>query len=278
MSEKTRRRISKINIDGVVKSKNPNLYRVLPRFIIRFIEGIVCQDEINKALDNFGHLYDYEFIRGVLDYLEIDYTIHGKENIPKEGRYTFSSNHPLGGLDGLIFMDIMGRHFPDLKFLVNDILMNLHNIESLFLPINKHGANSREAAILIDQAYASDSQMLVFPAGLVSRKQKGNIADLEWKKTFIARTVRYKRDLIPVYIDGRNSNFFYNLANYRKAVGIKMNIEMLFLAREFFRNKSEHYHICFGKPIPYQTFTDGGTYQYWAKKMREKTYELKNKI
>jgi putative hemolysin len=197
------------------------------------------------------------------------------ENIPESGRFIFASNHPLGGLDGMVFMDIVGRVHPNLKFIVNDLLLNIKNLEPVFIPVNKHGRQSIEYARLIEDAYASDIQILYFPAGLCSRKTKGQIIDLPWHKSFIAKAVQYKRDIIPAYFEGSNTNFFYNLANLRKSLGIKANVEMLYLVNEMYKQRGKPIKLTFGKPIPYTTFDQSKSTTEWAAYVRDVIYSMK---
>jgi putative hemolysin len=267
-----------IDVEQVLYSKNPALRKVVPGFIIRYLKRIVHQDELNEFLKLNGHLKDAEFIEAGLEFFKISYKVYRKENIPASGRYIFVSNHPLGGLDGLVFIYELSKYFNDLKFPVNDILMNITNLSGIFLPVNKHGAQDREAARKIEEAYASDSQILYYPAGLCSRKKKGIIRDLQWHKSFISKSIQYKRDVVPAYFSGRNSNFFYNLSNFRNFLGIKANIEMLYLVDELFRQKGKEIDLIFGKAIPWQTFDHSKTTPEWAEWVKEKSYELKSFI
>jgi 1-acyl-sn-glycerol-3-phosphate acyltransferase len=267
-----------IDVEQVLYSKNPALRKVVPGFIIRYLKRIVHQDELNEFLKLNGHLKDAEFIEAGLEFFKISYKVYCKENIPASGRYIFVSNHPLGGLDGLVFIYELSKYFNDLKFPVNDILMNITNLSGIFLPVNKHGAQDREAARKIEEAYASDSQILYYPAGLCSRKKKGIIRDLQWHKSFISKSIQYKRDVVPAYFSGRNSSFFYNLSNFRNFLGIKANIEMLYLVDELFRQKGKEIDLIFGKAIPWQTFDHSKTTPEWAEWVKEKSYELKSFI
>jgi 1-acyl-sn-glycerol-3-phosphate acyltransferase len=270
--------ILQIDVEQVLYSKNPALKKVVPWFIVKYLKRIVHQDEINEFLRNSGHLKDAEFIKAGLEFFNIRYNVSGTENIPPSGRYIFVSNHPLGGLDGLVFIYEISKYYKDLKFPVNDILMNITNLSGIFLPVNKHGAQAREAVRMIEEAYASGSQILYYPAGLCSRKKKGIIRDLQWHKSFISKSVQYKRDIVPAYFSGRNSNFFYNLSNIRNLLGIKANIEMLYLADEMFRQKGKIIDLIFGKVIPWQTFDDSKTAPEWAEWVKEKSYGLKSFI
>lgn len=263
-----------IDVGKVLLSKNPALKRVIPDFLIRYLERIVHQEEINDFLVKNVHLRDAGLIKSWLDFLKINYKVTGSEKIPAEGRFIFVSNHPLGGLDGVVFIDELSKHFKDIKFPVNDILTYIGNLSGIFLPVNKHGSQGKEAAKIMDAAYASGSQILYFPAGLCSRKRRGVIKDLQWHKNFISKAVFHKRDIIPAYFSGRNSDFFYNLSNIRKLIGIKANIEMLYLADEMFRQKDKEIHLVFGERIPWQTFDKSKTFPEWADWVKSRTYEL----
>jgi putative hemolysin len=268
----------KIDVEQILYSKNPALKKVVPGFIVRYLKRIVHQDELNEFLKSAGNLRDAEFIKAGLEFFNISYNVSCKENIPVSGRYIFVSNHPLGGLDGLVFINELSKYFKDLKFPVNDILMNIRNLSGVFLPINKHGGQDREAVRMIEEAYASESQILYYPAGLCSRKKKGIVMDLQWHKSFISKSVQYKRDIVPAYFSGRNSNFFYNLSNIRNFLGIKANIEMLYLADELFRQKGKTIDLVFGKSIPWQTFDKSKSAPEWAEWVKGKSYELKSFI
>jgi len=266
--------ILKIDVEEVLNAKNPSLKKSLPRFIINYLKRIVHQDELNDFLSTHGHLQDEKFIEAGLKYYNIRYKVYGTENIPPVGRYIFASNHPLGGLDGLVFINELSKHYNDLKFPVNDILTNIRNLSGIFLPVNKHGAQGRDSARMIDEAYASGSQILYFPAGLCSRKKRGIIKDLQWHKSFITKAVEHKRDIIPAYFSGRNSNFFYNLSNFRNMLGIKANIEMLYLADEMFKQKDKEINLVFGQKIPWQTFDHSKKPVEWAEWVKQRSYEL----
>jgi len=265
-----------IVIREVIGKKNPGLLKWLPGFVLRYIERIVHEDDINAVMEHIGHLEGLDFVDALITQeLNVQVELTGEENIPLTGGVVFASNHPLGGLDGIAFMHALGKYRKDIKFLVNDILMNIKNLGPLFIPINKHGKQARQVSRLIDETYASDQAMLVFPAGLVSRKRKsGVIRDLEWKKSFIAKAKKYKKDIIPVFIEGRNSDFFYNLARFRRNIGIGANIEMFYLADEMFAQRNKKVTIRIGKAIPYQELNNGKTEQEWAETVKETVYAM----
>ena len=263
-----------IDIKEIIRKKNPALTKMMPGFVISLMKRLIHEDEVNRIIFDYRHRHGLAFVRSILEDMKVSYSIEGLENIPANGRYIFASNHPLGGFDGLTLMDAIGTVFPDIRFIVNDILLNLKNFEPVFVPVNKHGRQSTEYARKIDETYSSAAQVLYFPAGLCSRKINGKIVDLKWNKNFIQKAVQYQRDVVPVYFEGRNSNFFYNLANLRKRLGIKANIEMIFLVNEFFKQKGQHLRLHFGTPIPHTTFNKSENYSFWAALVREKVYSL----
>ncbi|MFO7574039.1 MAG: glycerol acyltransferase, partial [Bacteroidales bacterium] len=177
----------KIDVRSVLASKSPKLAKRMPGFIIRYLERILHQDDLNFILSEYGHLKDQQFVSAVLEFMDISYKAIGTEDLPKAGRFIFASNHPLGGLDGIVFMDAVSKHYPAVKFPVNDLLLNINNFSGIFLPVNKHGVQGRQAVRAIDNAYASDDQILYFPAGICSRRKKGIISDVDWHKSFIAK-------------------------------------------------------------------------------------------
>ena len=270
--------IQKIDIEKILYSKNPALRKVIPRFVVNYLKRIVHQEELNDFLEKWGHLKDAELIEAGLRHFEIKFKVIGSENIPKTGRYIFVSNHPLGGLDGLVFIYELSKYFHNIKFPVNDILTNIGNLSGIFVPVNKHGAQGKYAAMMIEEAYSSDSQILYFPAGLCSRKKRGVIKDLPWHKSFIVKAIQHNRDIVPAYFSGRNSNFFYTLSKIRKILGIKANIEMLYLANEMFKQKDKEILLVFGKTIPWETFDKAISALEWADWVKSKSYDLESLV
>lgn len=267
--------VKPIYIEQVFKSKNPRIARMIPGFIYSFLKRLIHQDSINEFIERYGDRKGLDFADGMMEYLQISYDIVGEENLPSpDGRYIFVSNHPLGGPDGVILISFLGKHYPHLKFPVNDILLNLKNLNNIFLPINKHGSLAKEAVTAIEEAYAYDCQIIMFPAGMVSRKIKGVIQDLEWQKSFVAKARQHHRDIIPIFISGQNSHFFYNLANFRKKIHIKANLEMLCLPDETFKKKGQHFTIHIGSPIPWQRLDKSKKPTEWAAVIREQVYHL----
>jgi len=277
-----------IDVRSLFAAKNPRLLKIIPGFIFSVIKRIVHQDTINGFIYKHREKFGLAFVSAMLREFGVKVEViksrgsaidanNLPEKIPPHGRFIIASNHPLGGLDGLALMHIAGQSRPDVVFPVNDLLMFVPGLRPLFIPINKHGKNTENVEI-IHQTFASDKTILYFPAGLVSRKQKnGKIMDLDWKKTFVTQSRRYQRDIIPVYISGRNTNFFYNLANLRKKL-TKVNIEMMLLPDEMMRQNNKTVKLIFGDPIPWPSLDRSHTDAEWAQIIKEKVYHLSELI
>jgi putative hemolysin len=267
-----------INVREILRSKAPKAN--VPNFLIRYLERIIHQNELNQFLKEHEDLYGAEFIEESLRFVGVTIQAEGLEDLP-EGRYTFVGNHPLGGIDGMSTGLAVYKRFPEqsIKFLSNDLLTNITNLLPLFIPVNKIGDRSQQRSLpeRLNEAFLSDTQMVIFPAGKCSRRINGKITELSWNKSFIQKSIDSKRDIVPVYFEGRNSNFFYNLANIRKFLGIKMNIEMLYLADEMMKQRGNTFHIYFGKPIPYTHFNKSRTPKEWAEWVREQSLKLAKK-
>ena len=263
-----------IDIEKVIKSKNPKLLKWLPNFIVKYLKKIVHQDEINQVLHENKDKYGYDFCKDLIKRFNIKVTVKGLENVPKKGGYIFASNHPLGGMDAMALVTVIEPYREDVKFIVNDILLNLKNLSNLFVGVNKHGVNSKKSLAMVNELFASDQATFVFPAGLVSRKKQGKVTDLEWKKTFITQAKKHQKNVIPVYVEGNLSNFFYRLSNFRTALGIKANIEMLYLADETFKQRNKTLGVTFGKPIPHNSFDKSKNDKEWAQWVKKKVYEM----
>ena len=264
-----------IDIDKVLREKAPKYYKYIPRFAVSYLKRIVHQEELNVFLRDSKDKVGVDFLKACLEFLDANIVVKGEENLPKEGLYTFVSNHPLGGQDGVALGYILGSFYNGkVKYMVNDLLMNLQGLAPLCIPINKTGKQAKDFPRMVEAGFASDDQLIMFPAGLCSRRQNGVIRDLDWKKTFIVKSVQTHRDVVPIHFEGRNSNFFYNLANICKFLGIKVNIAMLYLADEMLKNRHKTFTVTIGKPISWQTFDKSKTPAEWAAYVKDIVYKL----
>lgn len=267
-----------INIEKVLQDKMGAKAKYVPSFAVNWLKRTVHQDEVNKFLWESRDKVGVEWLEECVRYLDMTLQIEGAENLPPkdDGKlYTFVSNHPLGGEDGVALGAVIGRHYDGkFKYLVNDLLMNLPGLAPLCIPINKTGSQSRNFPAMVNAGFNSDFHMLMFPAGLCSRKTNGVIKDLPWKKTFISKSVQTHRDVVPIHFGGCNSEKFYRIANLCKTLRLKVNLAMLYLVDEMYKNVHKTFRVAIGKPIPWQTFDKSKTPAEWAQVVQDKVYEL----
>ena len=267
-----------IDIDEIVRGKTGAKARFVPRFVLSWLKRIIHQDEVNEFILGEGDKQGMPWLDDCMEYLGTTLNVKGLENLPddSDGRlFTFVSNHPLGGPDGVALGHLLGHRYDGrIKYLVNDLLMNLSGLAPLFVGINKTGRQSRDFPRMVEAVFHSADHVIMFPAGLCSRRIGGQIHDLPWQKTFITKSVETQRDIVPIHFDGRNSDFFYRLANITKMLGLKANIAMLYLVDELYKNQHKTFTIRIGKPISYQMFTKEKTPTQWAALIRDIVYKL----
>lgn len=267
-----------IEVEKLIASKSPKAARRVPQFVIRYLKRIVHEKHINEFIAEHKDKKNVEWCEEVVNYMDISLEVKNLEKIPKTGNIVIAMNHPLGGMDAMILVSALKGYREDLKFIVNDILLNLESMKEMFVGIDKHSSKRSEAYKQIDALFNEDNAVCIFPAGLVSRKQKGEVVDLEWKKTFVTYAKKYERDIVPIYIDGKLSKFFYRLSNIRKFLGVKTNIEMLYLSNELFKQKNKHMKFVVGNLIPYNELKKEKNDRKLAEEIREKVYELRNQL
>lgn len=267
-----------IDIDEIVRGKAGAKARFVPRFVLSWLKRIIHQDEVNEFILGEGDKQGMPWLDDCMEYLGTTLNVKGLENLPddSDGRlFTFVSNHPLGGPDGVALGHLLGHRYGGrIKYLVNDLLMNLHGLAPFFVPINKTGKQSRDFPRLVEAAFGSPNHIIMFPAGLCSRRINGQIHDLPWQKTFITKSVETRRDIVPIRFNGRNSDFFYRIANVGKRLGLKFNIAMLYLVDELYKNRGKTFDVTIGKPIPYSTFDKSRKPQEWAAYVEDIVYKL----
>jgi putative hemolysin len=265
-----------IDLDKVLKNRSPKTYKRTPRFLVNWLKRIIHQEEMNEHLRNNEGVSGQDFLKSTIEFFDVRVKYAGIENVPKGKKYVFASNHPLGGLDGITILNLIFAHFGYVKAIVNDLLLYIENLKPVFTGVNVFGRFTKQQIKDMEDLYASDNQIVVFPAGLVSRKVHGKIQDLEWKKSFLVKSLQYKRDIVPVYTVGRNRKFFYNFAKFRKFLGIKFGLELIFLPKEMFKYRGKELIFKFGEPIPYQKLAEMNIKEA-VKYVRQKSDELKNK-
>lgn len=266
-----------IDLEAVISGKAPQLKKKLPTWTIRMMERLICQKEMNDILTRLGHNNGAAFAKAMSRDLNVKYTVEGMENLNRQGHYMLVSNHPLGAFDGISYIAIFGDYFKQIKVIVNDLLMYIEPLQSVFLPVNTMGRQKRADIENLQRAYNNpETQLISFPAGFCSRYIDGRIQDIEWKKSVIRQSIESKRDIVPMYFEGRNSITFYALEWVRRKLHMKFNIGLILLPRQMIKTaRGKHFRIYIGKPIPYQHFDQSKTDTQWAQWLREECYKLK---
>ena len=262
-----------LNVDEVL---GPKLRKKLPRFVVNYIKRRLHQDEINDCILKAEHYCGAGFFDEALKYIGITYKIRGAENLETDKKYIFACNHPLGGPEALIigsvFHQLYGGGF---KVPSNQLLMNMKPLAEFFTPVRVQAkSQSRDITERIAQMFSSDTQVLVFPAGLCAKRVNGKITEMPWKKMFITQAKKYGRDVVPVHISGYNSPKYHFFSWLSRVLGLRVNIGMLFLVDELFNKAGEEFVITFGEPIPYTTFDKSKTDLQWAAEVKDKVEQL----
>ncbi len=268
--------MEQIDLKEVIRKKDPSLAKKLPGFVIKLIERLIHLKEINIVLDKYRDAKGIDFVDGCLDYLNTtrDIQFANEEKINPKDKFIFVSNHPLGGLDGLVLTTEITKRFGPSKFIVNDILMNLEPLQEIFVPVNNLGTASNSSLMGLKELYNSDFHVLNFPSGACSRLINGKIQDLPWKKSFVREAIKSGRTIVPIYFGGKNSKLFYWTSKIRMALGIKAFIEMFLLPREMFRQRNNKFKVFIGEPITTEELTKSGkTAQEWCNIIRDRVYE-----
>lgn len=269
-------KLERIDVDQLLQKKLPGHYRKIPKWVIRFLEWLICQKDMNRILPAVRDMTGVDFAKGMIRELSVTFDVHGLDDIPDGGRYLFVSNHPLGAFDGMCYISILGSKYRKFKFIVNDMLMQLVNLRPVFLPVSTTGRQQRADMEAVSRAFMSDDvQLATFPAGFCSRWIDGRVQDTEWRKSAVTQAVSAQRDIVPMFFEGRNSATFYAVEFLRRKLGIKFNIGLPLLPRQMVRvSRGKHYRIFIGRPIPYTKFDASRTPRQWAAWLREQCYAL----
>lgn len=272
------KKLIKINLSKIIRERlGPRKAMFLPGFILRGLEKLVYQERLNEILASAYPKEGSEFSDHVLKYLNISLEVRGLEDLPEGESFIFASNHPLGGLDGITLVKVLGERYGDsnIRVLVNDMLMHVTPLAGLFLPVNKYGSQGRKSAAEIAKAFEEGKEIVMFPAGLVSRLGKeGEIKDLEWQKAFVIKALEYNRRIVPVRFEALNSRLFYRLAYWRKRLGIKVNLEQSLLPSELCKSSGKKFRITFFPPENVRDYRkDGYSPRGIAAEIRNLIYE-----
>jgi len=265
-----------IDLDSVIRNQKSKFISKLPQFVINLIKRIIKQDGLNQFIIDNNDKEGIDFVNACMNDLNVNINVINEENIPDKGKFIFVSNHPLGGVDvGVVIATITKKH-KNLKAVANEILSNVDKFKDIIIEVGVFSKTDIQSIKKMNDIYASDEvQIFILPAGLVSRKTKRVVRDLPWKHSFIKNAVKYRRDIIPIFVDDTNSKKFYFIANLRKFLKIKMSLETIFIPAELFKKRNKTINLIIGKPISYKLFDRSKSPKKWALTIQNLVYNLK---
>lgn len=238
-----------INVEEEIIKKFPKIKEkgnFLSKSILNIAKKIVHEEHINDFLIKNSHLKGFEFVDAVLDYFDFDYTVSSNDlqNIPTSGKVVIIANHPLGGLDALCLLKLIGSIRQDVKIVANDFLVGFEALKTLMIPIdNFKNRQSKNDIKAVYEALNNDEAIIIFPAGEVSRASAKGIKDPIWNKGFLNFAVNSNAPILPIFIDGKNSKIFYTISVINKT------FSTLLLSHEMFKKKSKNINIKIGELI-----------------------------
>lgn len=265
-----------VNLEETIKNGNSKILKFLPGAVVSILKWMICQKKINRQYTRIAHYQKVDFFKALLSELNIKVTTSGLESIEIGPRYTFVSNHPFGAIDGAAMSSTINDQFGEMRVIANELLLTFPNLKGIVIPVNVFSPNTREAIKLVNETYESDFPVFTFPAGEVSRKVRGVLTESAWQKSFIQKSIETKRNIVPCYIHGENSRFFYFIHWLRKNLGISLNIELLRLPAEMLNKKNKNIQISFGTPISYQMFDSSRSHVEWAQWVKKLSDDLRN--
>ncbi len=270
--------MEEVNLDKVIRSQKNKIVKNLPQFIINRLKKMVHQDEVNLIIRENQDKFDFDFVKGVVDHLNLKVKTFNEKYIPDKGRFIFASNHSLGAVDFGAVIGKIYEKFKNVKIIANDLFLQVENTKGIFLPVATFkNSDKKKRDAIEDHLSKEDSHLFIFPAGKVARIIKGKMDDGPWHKSFIRNAVKHKRDIIPIFIGGRNSKKFYRFSKIRKFLKIKANLELFLLPGEVFKQRNATIPIVFGKPIPYTAFNNSKSHLEWADEVKHIVYGLEQK-
>ncbi|PKL20820.1 MAG: hypothetical protein CVV48_10930 [Spirochaetae bacterium HGW-Spirochaetae-4] len=266
----------KIDIAQLLHTHKPGIARFVPKWLVRSLSRLLHVDELNGFLG--AHYTDepFQFIHEAGKFLELSLQVTGEERLAQyvDKRSILVANHPLGGPESMLLMELAGTYSPQAKMISRTVVMDaLVPIAPLLIPIPT--PENHALAHTFKQAFKGDDPIVLFPAGYCSRPlSNGVLFDYVWFSTFVKMAKRYGRPIVPVHIDGSNSKKFYRLSSLRRRLGIKASLESLYLIDEMFKQRGKVVAMTVGFPIDPAVLDDSETDEAWADKIRNHVYLL----
>ena len=247
-----------IDVQKEIEKKFPKVGQkpnFLSKSIIKIAKKVIHEDSVNEFLENNSHLKGFEFVDAVLDYFDFDYTVSSNDlqNIPTSGKVVIIANHPLGALDALCLLKLVGTVRSDVKIIANDFLVGIDALSSLFVPVdNFKTRQSKKDVQAIYDTLNNEEAIIVFPAGEVSRASAKGIKDPKWNKGFLNFALNSNAPILPIFVDAKNSKVFYTISVLNKT------FSTLLLSNEMFNKKSKTIDMKIGEIIPSENIKPRG--------------------
>ncbi|MEX0681577.1 MAG: 1-acyl-sn-glycerol-3-phosphate acyltransferase [Balneolales bacterium] len=266
-----------INLKEQIEESNSELLKRLPGFLLACLEKIIKQDEINRILANNEGVNGMEFLKNLMQELNITPEVEGLENLPDHSKCFFVANHPYGIADGLILTRIVSQKYGDFRSIGNYLFFLIPPLKPHIAAVNVFGRSKRAYHNELDKVYHSDIPITHFPAGEVSRTKWFRVQDRNWQKSFISKSIECERDIVPIYFFGINSALFHAISILRRFLRIKVNMELALLPYEFFNKRNKILRVRIGRPISYKTFDHNRTHAEWAQWVKLQVYNLRKR-
>ncbi|MDB2606729.1 lysophospholipid acyltransferase family protein [Zobellia sp.] len=262
----------------VAKATKLDTYGFLGTFLAWGLLRVTRISNMNKRYDKMSHLNGPDFLDAVLEAYEIDYEIPEEDlkRLPKEGAFITVSNHPLGGMDGIVLLKLMLRHRSDYKVMANFLLQRFKPLAQYIFPVNpfedRKEVKSSMAGFKNAMLHLREGHPVgIFPAGEVSTKKEGKIAvDKAWEETAVKLIRKAEVPVVPIYFHAKNSKLFYRLAK------ISDVFRTAKLPSEVYSQRFRPIKIRIGQPISVATQKEQETLEEYTELLRKKTYILAN--
>lgn len=244
-----------INVQAFLEERYPDFVKRHKRIannLARFLGFLFYESRFQQFERDYPDLEGFDFVDAVLNYF--DFKLRTRENerqrIPAKGRVVIVANHPIGSLDGLALLKLVREVRPDVRVMANEVLSTLKPLEALLLPVNNMGGNTARTNLKNIKAHLDDDgALIVFPAGEVSRLGATGIKDGEWHSGFVKIAKSTKSPVLPIFVAGRNSLFFYSISFLAKP------LSTLWLVREMFKQSHNVVDARVGSLVPYAHYS-----------------------
>ena len=234
------------SVDGILAEKLPDFsskHPLLVNSLTKFLKYLFHESEFQAFEQSFPHIEGIDFVEQVLEYFEFDYRVFEREleRVPTEGRVVIVANHPIGSLDGLALLKMVSEVRPDVRIVATDVLAQLKPLQPMMIGVDNIANKTRKQSIKDIRNWLNhEGAIILFPAGEVSRFGASGIKDGKWNTGFLKFSQSTDAPILPIFINGRNSIFFYALSLLAKPVST------LWLIREMFKQAEQHVDIRVG--------------------------------